>query len=72
MTNKYEDFSQKAREQRKKQNMCLKKRPYNTEAKATKTGQDAYKCPICDKWHRTGAFNKFLNKVRRVSKKKGQ
>lgn len=64
MGNKYKQQSDEAQKERVKIAMCLKKKQFETEEKAFKKNQDAYKCPHCEKWHRTGARTRFINKVR--------
>ena len=59
--NKYPQFSRAsiARAEVIEYRMCGKKRAYDTPEEAYQKGQEAYKCPICGKYHRTTKINRY-------------
>lgn len=68
MTNKYKAESQAAQERRVRYKVCESKRRYDSEEAAAQKGMDAYKCPYCAGWHRTGRFQRLVKKVKRGKK----
>ena len=69
MANKYAAQAQEARELRTQEKACSRKKRYPTEKAAFQKGQRIYECPHCGGWHRSGAFAKFVSKLRWRSKK---
>ena len=63
--NKYKNFSNKAKKERRKTKMCDRKVSYETPEEAYQKGQEYYLCPYCKKYHRSGKFAKLLATVRR-------
>lgn len=68
MVNKYEGQSRRSQKEAKRLKACESKVAYETEAEAVQKGQDHYRCRYCGKWHRSGAFRKLVNELRKRGK----
>lgn len=64
--NKYKKHSRKAQKKRRKEKMCINKKPFNNEADAFQKGQEIYKCPYCNKFHRSGQLAKLVFKIKKT------
>ncbi len=64
MANKYHKLAREARIERRERKMCIDKTPFDSPKEAQQKGQRSYKCPICKKWHRSGAHHQFLNSLK--------
>lgn len=62
---KYAELSRKAQRERRLRRSCRDKRPYNTVEEARATGNDAYLCKHCRKFHTTGALARTIALARR-------
>lgn len=58
--NKYAHLASQARSSR----TCEAKKPFDTEEAALKTGNSAYKCHACGKWHTTTRLKKLVKFVK--------
>lgn len=63
--NKYAKQAEVAQKANKRLKMCEAKVAFNTEEEAFQKNQTAYRCPYCKKWHRTGAFIKLVQTLRK-------
>lgn len=61
MPNKYAHFSRQAQQASHRLRSCENKKPFNTKEEAAKTGNKAYKCRYCQKWHTSGSQARFIN-----------
>ena len=61
--NKYASEAKKAQEANKRLKACERKKAYETEEAAYQQGQRVYRCPYCNKWHRTGSFVALVKKL---------
>jgi hypothetical protein len=66
--NKYRSESMAAQQAARKLKACESKASYETEDEAMQKGQDHYRCRYCGKWHRSGAFRKLVNQLKRRGK----
>ena len=53
MADKYAAKARRAQKERRRFNMCERKRQFSSEAAAKRhnKGQEAYRCPYCKQWH---------------------
>ncbi len=45
--------------------MCEDKAAFASEQEAQQKGQRHYRCPFCEKWHRSGALASLIAQVSR-------
>lgn len=64
--NKYKAQASKARQAYRRARRCENKTRYATEAEAYQKGQDSYRCPYCNGWHRSGSLTSLAVKLNRV------
>lgn len=67
--NKYKKEAKLAQKANKKLRMCESKVQFETEELAYQKNQKIYKCPYCEKWHRSGAFIKLVRTLQKRSKR---
>lgn len=69
--NKYAKEAKEAHQINKKLKMCESKVAYDIEELAFQKNQRTYKCPYCEKWHRSGSLTllvRTLEKRLKLSK----
>jgi hypothetical protein len=63
--NKYREHSRAAQKAAKRLKACESKAAFDTEEAAYQKGQRTYRCPHCNKWHRSGAFATLVNTLKK-------
>ena len=64
--NKYARFAKTAQANNHRLRSCESKRRYITAEEATCKNQTVYKCEYCGGYHRSAAFNTFVNILRKA------
>ncbi len=67
--NKYEAQAREARRANWILRSCESKVAFETEEAAYQKGQTSYKCQHCGKWHRSGAFGRFVKQLQRKARR---